>query len=254
MNQKIMLENENKNRLSSIENLVQQFNESFKNTQQEILQQFDQIRPRVEKGVEKFKKLINLPNPPATILDLACGTGMASLVLAKQGYDVIGLDCSEEGLKTGKALANGLGLDITWVLGDMRDFELEKHVDFVLLYDVIFGCCNTQNENEMVLKSISSSLKSGGRCLLEVYNKEFATKNNIENVFFYNQEKDWFFPDHQNKNLKGRSMQLFTHEEWEELLTKYQFKIISLGDKGWHWKGDDTNQPWRGEFIIVEKI
>ena len=33
---------------------------------------------------------------PATVLDLACGTGSMSLLLAQRGYGVIGADISEE--------------------------------------------------------------------------------------------------------------------------------------------------------------
>ena len=33
---------------------------------------------------------------PESVLDLACGTGSASVLLAQQGYRVLGVDCSEQ--------------------------------------------------------------------------------------------------------------------------------------------------------------
>ena len=37
-----------------------------------------------------------LPNPPARVVDLGCGTGWTSSFLARRGYDVLGLDLSPE--------------------------------------------------------------------------------------------------------------------------------------------------------------
>ncbi len=243
-----------KESLSSIEVITNQFNHSYALSRTQAINQFEPAVPLIEQSISKFARLLDMKSPPAKILDLACGTGMMSVVLAKQGYDVTAMDCSFEGLKTGQEIAKRMDVKIDWQQTDMRSFVTSEPFDYIFLYDVIFGSCNTHTENEMVLTQIAKALKKGGRCLLEVYNKEFAIKNSIENKFFFNQEDDWFYPDPENLALKDRKMQLFSHKEWQEILPKHGFKIISLAEQGWHWKNDSNDLPFRGEFIIMERL
>ncbi len=64
-----------------------------------------------------------LPQRPALLLDLACGTGSMTLPLARRGYDMIGVDGSAEMLAEAYARAEGVE-GILWLLQDMRSFEL----------------------------------------------------------------------------------------------------------------------------------
>ncbi|HRC74173.1 MAG TPA: class I SAM-dependent methyltransferase [Kouleothrix sp.] len=63
------------------------------------------------------------PAPRRRALDLACGTGTLALMLADDGWDVVGLDVSEAML--GQARAKAANLDTpgsaAFVCGDMRD-------------------------------------------------------------------------------------------------------------------------------------
>ncbi len=53
------------------------------------------------------------------ILDLGCGTGGDSLVLAREGYTLTGIDYSREAVTRATAKAAARGLDINFVQGDM---------------------------------------------------------------------------------------------------------------------------------------
>lgn len=66
---------------------------------------------------------------PESVLDLACGTGNFSVLLAKAGYKVTGLDNSPEMLEIAKDKAIDQGLDIKWICDDMRQFKLNEKVD-----------------------------------------------------------------------------------------------------------------------------
>ncbi len=70
---------------------------------------------------------------PSAVLDLACGTGAMTLELARRGYDMIGLDLSDEMLAEAdrKARAEGLG-GILFLSGDMTAFELYGTVQAVV--------------------------------------------------------------------------------------------------------------------------
>ena len=64
-----------------------------------------------------------LPQRPTLVLDLACGTGSMTLELAKRGYDMIGIDGSENMLS--EAFSRSVNVPgILWLCQDMRSFEL----------------------------------------------------------------------------------------------------------------------------------
>ena len=58
------------------------------------------------------------------LLDLGCGTGSVTELLAKSGFDMIGIDNSEEMLDIAMEKRYESGLDILYLLQDMREFEL----------------------------------------------------------------------------------------------------------------------------------
>ena len=61
---------------------------------------YDKINSRVDyvAWADFFEKCFDkfLKERPEFVLDLACGTGSMTLELARRGYDMIGLDLSEE--------------------------------------------------------------------------------------------------------------------------------------------------------------
>ncbi|MEO0096494.1 MAG: class I SAM-dependent methyltransferase [candidate division WOR-3 bacterium] len=78
---------------------------------------------------------------PKIILDLACGTGIPSIILLKKGYQVIGVDKSEEMLNIFKKKIENypdLKNNLTIVESDITNFNLDIQVDAaVSFYDSI---------------------------------------------------------------------------------------------------------------------
>lgn len=58
------------------------------------------------------------------VLDLGCGTGKLTRLLAKTGYDMIGVDLSEDMLEIAMEHQAVEGGEILYLLQDMREFEL----------------------------------------------------------------------------------------------------------------------------------
>lgn len=68
--------------------------------------------------------------PTELVLDLACGTGKLTLLLREQGYDMTGIDISENMLAVAREECYKRGIsDVLWLCQDMTDFELYGTVD-----------------------------------------------------------------------------------------------------------------------------
>ncbi|UXM85293.1 class I SAM-dependent methyltransferase [Methanococcus aeolicus] len=63
------------------------------------------------------------------ILDVGCGTGFLSLILAELGHEVVGIDLSEGMLSKARKKADNLGLDIEFMIGDAENLPF-KDVSF----------------------------------------------------------------------------------------------------------------------------
>lgn len=64
------------------------------------------------------------------VLDLACGTGKMTFLLREHGYDMTGIDISEDMLSVAKDICYDRGIDnILWLCQSMQSFELYGTVD-----------------------------------------------------------------------------------------------------------------------------
>lgn len=86
------------------------------------------------------------------LLDLGCGTGSLTELLADQGYDMIGVDNSEDMLQIAMEKKAESGKDILYLLQDMREFELYGTVRAVLS---ICDCMNYILESKDLIQIFS---------------------------------------------------------------------------------------------------
>ena len=85
-----------------------------------------------EKIAAYFETLLRKSGVEAqTVLDLACGTGSLSVLLAARGYRVLGVDCSEEMLTVASEKAAELALETPpfFILQKMQRLRLPEPVD-----------------------------------------------------------------------------------------------------------------------------
>lgn len=85
-----------------------------------------------EKGKKEGEMDGNLSQERNSILDLGCGTGTLTELLARKGYDMIGVDNAQEMLQIAMEKRERSGLDILYLLQDMREFELYGTVGAVI--------------------------------------------------------------------------------------------------------------------------
>lgn len=70
--------------------------------------------------------------PIKLVCDLGCGTGNITLPLARHGYDMIGIDLSENMLMVAREKAFEESKSILYLLQDMQEFELYGTVDAII--------------------------------------------------------------------------------------------------------------------------
>jgi len=101
------------------------------------------------------------------ILDLACGKGRFAKYLNQRGYEVTGIDLSEQSIKEAKAFAN---MRLHFHAGDMRALPENKTYHYVLNMFTSFGYFNTEIENEKAIASMAAVLNLGGILVLDFLN------------------------------------------------------------------------------------
>lgn len=109
------------------------------------------------------------------VLDFGCGDGWASIMLAKKGYHVYGIDISVEMVNKSRKLAQELGVSDNAVFKEMTGEDLQFQDDF---FDSVFGSAVLHHTDlEMALNSIHRVLKPGGMGLfIEPMNQNIFLK------------------------------------------------------------------------------
>jgi len=97
-----------------------------------VYDQFMDNIPYEEWGKYVRELLLEHDIKDGLVLDLGCGTGSMTEVLAGYGYDMIGVDISEDMLEIAMEKRLESGHDILYLLQDMREFELYGTVGAVV--------------------------------------------------------------------------------------------------------------------------
>jgi len=101
--------------------------------------------------IDEFLK----PKAGEVILDLGCGTGHITRMIANSGARVIGLDHSEHMIENARKNFP----DIEFVIGDAKNFSFPFQFDAVFSTAVLHWI----PEADSVIKSVERALKKGGR-------------------------------------------------------------------------------------------
>lgn len=103
------------------------------------------------------------------ILDLACGRGRHAVHFHQKGFDVVGLDLSQNSIAFAKQFEKD---GLVFEHGDMRYFALDRKFDAVFNLFTSFGYFLHLEENIKVLQNVNSHLKPNGLFILDYFNAE----------------------------------------------------------------------------------
>ncbi|MCK1499359.1 class I SAM-dependent methyltransferase [Bradyrhizobium sp. 188] len=122
-----------------------------------------------EREVAAIWNLLSLTEG-SSVLDLGCGYGRITNRLAEKGARMTGIDVSPVLLDKAKADAAERGVEVEYVLGDMRTLPWRDRFDAAFLWYTTFGYFD-EADNERVLCEAASSIRNGGRLLIDHVNR-----------------------------------------------------------------------------------
>lgn len=119
------------------------------------------------------------------VLDIGCGLGRLSLVLAQQGFYVTGVDACQAYIQEAQATAHSAQntqQNIDFIQADARELLPDKSYDAAFFWHTSFGHFSQDADNLALLRSAFSQLKPGGRLLLD-YPNFYQTLSQFEPQF-----------------------------------------------------------------------
>lgn len=138
-----------------------------------------------------------------TVLDLACGTGTLSKLLNEEGYNIIGIDLSDDML----CIASSKSVDnASFIKGDISSFALPQKVDYcVCSLDSINHLKSIEQVGEC-FNCVYNSLVDGGIFVFDV-NTVYKHKNVLnDNTFVFDEEN--FFLSWDNEYLGENTVRI----------------------------------------------
>ena len=102
------------------------------------------------------------------VLELGCGTGTMTELLAEAGYDMIGVDNSEEMLAEAMEKRVESGHDILYLLQNMQEFELYGTVRAVVSVCDSMNYITEEEDLEHVFSLVNNYLDPQGICLFDM--------------------------------------------------------------------------------------
>ena len=173
------------------------------------------------------------------VLELGCGTGTMTEILAEAGYDMIGVDQSEEMLEEAARKREESGHEILYLCQDMREFELYGTVRAIVCV------CDSMNyilEEEEVLGILTSAARNyldyGGLFIFDL-NTEYKYKEILgEQTIAENREEGSFIWEN--------------YYDEESMINEYDLTLFIRDEDGRYSKYEETH--YQKAFEISEVL
>ncbi|WP_372938407.1 class I SAM-dependent methyltransferase [Seonamhaeicola sp.] len=193
----------------------------------------------------KLTEYLNIPEN-GTILDLACGRGRPARYLNKIGYDVTGVDLSENSIAFAKKFENHrLRFDVHNMCKPYG-----KQFDAVFNLFTSFGYFDDDDDNLNTIKAIKANLNTYGFGVIDFMNSEYVINNLvpeevkvIDDIAFnlkrYVEDgyiiKDIKFTVNERLHHYQERVRAFTLNDFEDLFKKADVHLLDVfGDYNLH--------------------
>ena len=198
----------------------------------------DRDYKEAQRFMDNLTNYLNIPEG-SKILDLACGKGRHSIYLNQLGYNVTGVDLSEQSIAHAKQFENET------LNFDVHDMTKPYPDTFDAVFNLFtsFGYFDTEACNLRTIEAIKAELNATGFGVIDFMNSkyiidnlieentktvndiDFLLKRNVDNGYIV---KDIFFSDDDiNYNFQER-VRAFTLEDFEDLFDKAGVQLIEI--------------------------
>lgn len=224
----------------------------------------------------KFYKKWLPKNKDAHILELCCGTGRLTLPIAKDGYNISGVDFTASMLEQAKLKAKEEGLNIEFIEADIRTLDLPHTYDLIF---IPFNSIHHLYQNEDVFQAfdnVKKHLKDDGLFILDCFNPniqfivesekeekqvaEYHTKDGrkivikeqmrYENDTQINRIEWHYYINDKFDSIQNLDMRLFFPQELDSYLKRSGFKIVH---KFGSFKESDFNTSSQKQIFICRR-
>ncbi len=104
------------------------------------------------------------------VLELGCGTGHKLIPIASDGHPCMGLELSPNMLAEAERKAGERGVEVEWVQGDMREFDLGRTFDLVFIAANSLLHLHEAEDLVACFRSVRRHLAPGARLIFDVFN------------------------------------------------------------------------------------
>lgn len=160
------------------------------------------------------------------LLDLGCGTGILTEMLANKGYDMIGIDLSEDMLNVAMDKKYESGNDILYLNQDMREFELYGTVAAVISVCDSLNYILEEEELLQVFKLVNNYLDPSGIFIFDMTTENKYLKVGDGTIAENRQEASFIWENTYYKDKK---------------INRYDITIFEQGEDGRYDKYEETH-------------
>lgn len=155
------------------------------------------------------------------ILEIGCGTGANLWYMAREGFDVYGIDGSKTAVERAKKRIESEGLRANIIHGDIVSLPFQKeYFDAVIDGDCLY--CNSAEDTNMLLSKVKRVLKKDGLFFSRTPTDRMYVGKSFDTV------GDMEYKNISDGPLKGKGLaRLMNLDRIESMYGKY-FKILSV--------------------------
>jgi ubiquinone/menaquinone biosynthesis C-methylase UbiE len=167
----------------------------------------------------------HIQNNAKEVLELACGTGALAVEFAKEGYNVTGLDLSEEMLMMAYNRAVEEDVEIQWVEADMLDLSEVGTYQAVTCFSDSLCYMKNRQEVQQVFDEVNRILEDDGTFIFDVH-----SIHQVDEVFpgySYHENDDDFaflwdsFPGEKEHSIVHELTFFVQEDEEEEIFERH---------------------------------